>query len=102
MDDVLRLLVRGSANRHTGETSLNKESSRSHMVFTCVVESKTAEDGASTIRRSQLNLVDLAGQWGGGEAVLREAAGIGTGSRLYYKHLVLVPWNLGCTGRRRA
>ena len=31
------------------------------MVFTCLVESRTLEDGASTIRRSQLNLVDLAG-----------------------------------------
>jgi Kinesin motor domain len=46
-------------------TKMNKESSRSHCVFTCVVESKTTEDGMVNIRTSCLNLVDLAGGWGG-------------------------------------
>lgn len=32
-------LVQGLANRRTGATSVNAESSRSHCVFTCVVES---------------------------------------------------------------
>ena len=32
--DVLDLILRGSKNRHVGSTSMNKESSRSHSVFT--------------------------------------------------------------------
>jgi kinesin family member 15 len=63
--DVLQLLSHGAANRHMAETKMNKESSRSHCVFTCVVESKTTEDGMVNIRTSCLNLVDLAGGWGG-------------------------------------
>lgn len=34
------LLLQGLANRRTGATSINAESSRSHSVFTCVVESR--------------------------------------------------------------
>ena len=64
VDDVLRLLARGSANRHVAETAMNSESSRSHSVLMCVVESKTVEDGTTVVRRSQLNLVDLAGETG--------------------------------------
>lgn len=33
-------LLQGLANRRTGATSINAESSRSHSVFTCVVESR--------------------------------------------------------------
>ncbi|KAL5703004.1 TRAFAC class myosin-kinesin ATPase superfamily [Ranunculus cassubicifolius] len=63
MDDVTKILVKGFSNRKTGATSLNAESSRSHSVFTCVVESrcKSASDGLSSIRVSRINLVDLAG-----------------------------------------
>lgn len=49
----MRLLRRGAENRHVGETRLNRESSRSHSVFTCVIERNVrervgdgAEDGA--------------------------------------------------------
>ncbi|KAF5835177.1 hypothetical protein DUNSADRAFT_7806 [Dunaliella salina] len=38
VDDVLTLMRHGAENRHTGETRLNRESSRSHSVFTCTVE----------------------------------------------------------------
>ncbi|EKX45559.1 hypothetical protein GUITHDRAFT_55963, partial [Guillardia theta CCMP2712] len=56
------LLQRGLRNRHVGETSMNKESSRSHSLFTLKVESThlTAE-GLTKQRHSCLNLVDLAG-----------------------------------------
>ena len=39
----MRLLRRGAENRHVGETRLNRESSRSHSVFTCVVERNMSE-----------------------------------------------------------
>ncbi|KAK9683136.1 hypothetical protein RND81_10G119000 [Saponaria officinalis] len=38
--DVIRLLLKGLSHRKTGVTSVNAESSRSHSVFTCVVESQ--------------------------------------------------------------
>lgn len=42
-------------------TSMNRESSRSHAVFTMTLESKESGLGVVNIRTSQLNLVDLAG-----------------------------------------
>nr|DAD24097.1 TPA_asm: hypothetical protein HUJ06_025560 [Nelumbo nucifera] len=63
MKDVSQLLIKGISNRRTGATSINAESSRSHSVFTCVVESrcKSMSDGVSSFRTSRINLVDLAG-----------------------------------------
>ncbi|XP_010673319.2 kinesin-like protein KIN-12B [Beta vulgaris subsp. vulgaris] len=61
--DVIRLLLKGLSHRRTGSTSINAESSRSHSVFTCVVEShcKSMSDGLSSCKMSKINLVDLAG-----------------------------------------
>ncbi|KAK7379612.1 hypothetical protein VNO80_05076 [Phaseolus coccineus] len=61
--DVTQLLIKGLSNRRTGATSINSESSRSHTVLVCVVESrcKSAADGVSRFKTSRINLVDLAG-----------------------------------------
>ncbi|KAJ1696962.1 hypothetical protein LUZ63_005474 [Rhynchospora breviuscula] len=63
LKDVNQLLMKGLANRRTGATSVNLESSRSHCVFTCVIRSqfKNVEDGLNAARMSRINLVDLAG-----------------------------------------
>ncbi|KAI3968084.1 hypothetical protein MKX01_015604 [Papaver californicum] len=63
MKDVRLLLIKGLANRRTGATSINAESSRSHSVFTCTVESrcKSMSDCLSSCKTSRINLVDLAG-----------------------------------------
>ncbi|GLT97693.1 hypothetical protein SLE2022_152460 [Rubroshorea leprosula] len=63
MKDVTRLLTKGLSNRRTGSTTINAESSRSHSVFTCIVESrcKSMADGFSSFKTSRINLVDLAG-----------------------------------------
>ncbi|KAL3354942.1 hypothetical protein AABB24_019165 [Solanum stoloniferum] len=63
MKDVTKLLMKGLSNRRTGATCINAESSRSHSVFTCVVEShcKSMADGLSRLKTSRINLVDLAG-----------------------------------------
>ncbi|RHN42518.1 putative plus-end-directed kinesin ATPase [Medicago truncatula] len=63
MKDVNQLLIKGLLNRTIGATSVNSESSRSHTVFTCVVESrcKSIEDRKSRFKTSKINLVDLAG-----------------------------------------
>ncbi|KAJ7957285.1 Kinesin-like protein [Quillaja saponaria] len=63
MKDVTQLLIKGLSNRRIGATSINAESSRSHTVFTCVIESrsKSMADGLSCFKTSRINLVDLAG-----------------------------------------
>ncbi|XP_031249842.1 kinesin-like protein KIN-12B [Pistacia vera] len=60
---ISAFMMQGLSNRRTGATSINAESSRSHSVFTCVVESrcKSKADGISRFKTSRINLVDLAG-----------------------------------------
>ncbi|KAG0558177.1 hypothetical protein KC19_10G010000 [Ceratodon purpureus] len=81
--DVTRILAKGLANRRVGATTMNSESSRSHSVFTCVIESrsKSEGEGISSVRSSRLNLVDLAGserqkQTGSAGERLKEAGNI--------------------------
>eukprot|EP00891_Asterochloris_glomerata_P008188 jgi/Astpho2/8188/gw1.00120.238.1_t len=60
--EALQLLASGLQNRRVGETRAHRESSRSHCIFTCRVESMVVdEDGTTTSKRACLNLVDLAG-----------------------------------------
>ena len=59
--EVLQLLSKGAVNRHVAATKANTDSSRSHCVFSCVLESKCTEEGVTTMRTSCLKLVDLAG-----------------------------------------
>ena len=58
-EDALNLLFLGDTNRAIGETEMNQSSSRSHCIFTVMVEKRLA--GSDTVIRSKLNLVDLAG-----------------------------------------
>ncbi|KAI3978944.1 hypothetical protein MKX01_016119 [Papaver californicum] len=61
VNDILCLLTRGAANRKVAATNMNRESSRSHSVFTCVIESRWEKDSTTNLRFARLNLVDLAG-----------------------------------------
>ncbi|GAB5030231.1 kinesin-like protein kif11 [Nannochloropsis oceanica] len=59
---TIALLQKGVNNRQTAATLCNKNSSRSHGVFTLkVVVKQTNAAGEEEIRAGQLNLVDLAG-----------------------------------------
>ncbi|XP_053568908.1 kinesin-like protein KIF9 [Bombina bombina] len=77
-DDALNLLFEGGTNRIIGSHILNKNSSRSHCIFTIHLEShsRTLSDPKYTV--SKINLVDLAGSeklgktWAEGQ-VLKEA-----------------------------
>lgn len=61
-EQAYRVLKRGTKERTTGETLMNKSSSRSHCVFTIDLQSTTTEaSGLISYKRSKLNLVDLAG-----------------------------------------
>ncbi|KAL3828638.1 hypothetical protein ACJIZ3_017440 [Penstemon smallii] len=59
--DVIQQLIQGSANRKVAATNMNRASSRSHSVFTCIIESKWESQGVTHYRFARLNLVDLAG-----------------------------------------
>ncbi|XP_024389740.1 uncharacterized protein [Physcomitrium patens] len=61
VQDVVVLLLKGAANRKVASTIMNRESSRSHSVFTCTIESKWVTNSMSNMRFGRLNLVDLAG-----------------------------------------
>ncbi|KAK6913625.1 Kinesin motor domain [Dillenia turbinata] len=61
VNDVLKLLLQGAANRKMAATHMNSESSRSHSVFTCIIESRWEKDSMTHFRFGRLNLVDLAG-----------------------------------------
>eukprot|EP00828_Plagiopyla_frontata_P021557 TRINITY_DN2814_c0_g1_i4.p1 TRINITY_DN2814_c0_g1~~TRINITY_DN2814_c0_g1_i4.p1 ORF type:complete len:650 (-),score=119.18 TRINITY_DN2814_c0_g1_i4:76-2025(-) len=55
-------LAQGKKNRHVGETKMNQDSSRSHSVFTVIVECcEVYSDGQQHITVGKLNMVDLAG-----------------------------------------
>ncbi|RHY30094.1 hypothetical protein DYB32_004629 [Aphanomyces invadans] len=58
-DDVMRLLSMGSAARVTGSTQMNEQSSRSHAIFTLVLQQKRRDSGQLT--HAKFHLVDLAG-----------------------------------------
>uniref|UniRef100_M4E0B5 Kinesin motor domain-containing protein n=1 Tax=Brassica campestris TaxID=3711 RepID=M4E0B5_BRACM len=53
--------LQGAANRKIAATHMNSESSRSHSVFTCTIESIWERDSLTHSRFARLNLVDLAG-----------------------------------------
>ncbi|VAI27870.1 hypothetical protein VPH35_088464 [Triticum aestivum] len=61
VNDIIKLLMQGSMNRKVAATNMNRESSRSHSVFTCIIESTWEKDSTTNLRFARLNLVDLAG-----------------------------------------
>ncbi|CAD5117991.1 DgyrCDS6732 [Dimorphilus gyrociliatus] len=60
--DCQKIMEKGWDNRSVGATLMNKDSSRSHSIFTIHLErSEVDESGEEHIRAGKLNLVDLAG-----------------------------------------
>ena len=60
--DLIDLMRTAQQSRRVGETNMNKQSSRSHCIFTMRVEAKRRlPDGALFETRGQLHMVDLAG-----------------------------------------
>jgi len=57
--DGLDLLMMGNFSRHVASTPINHNSSRSHCIFTIILQSKDKEK--DTYFTSKINLVDLAG-----------------------------------------
>ena len=62
VSDIFAILKKGIQQRQTAETLCNKNSSRSHSIFTMKIMIKeNSYDGEEVVRHGQLNLVDLAG-----------------------------------------
>ena len=70
LSKLLRILAMGEKNRIVARTTLNKRSSRSHLIFCIMIESKPKKNGdrsrtngtkLETAQVSTLNLIDLAG-----------------------------------------
>ncbi len=61
MQELVKKLTIGSQNRVTGQTDMNRHSSRSHSIFSVIIERCENIGGQNKIRVGKLNLVDLAG-----------------------------------------
>ncbi|KAH9804057.1 kinesin-like protein KIN-12F [Citrus sinensis] len=63
-EDITQILIKGLSSRKVGATSVNSKSSRSHIVFTFIVESWCKEASSkcfSSSKTSRICLVDIAG-----------------------------------------
>lgn len=90
-EDALNLLFLGDTNRAIGETEMNQSSSRSHCIFSLLVEKRPYS--TDTVVRSKLNLVDLAGservhKTNSSGQTLKEAQYINTS--LFFLEMVIV------------
>mmetsp|Transcript_27647 Transcript_27647/g.49919 ORF Transcript_27647/g.49919 Transcript_27647/m.49919 type:complete len:1136 (-) Transcript_27647:23-3430(-) len=60
-EETFNILSKGNKNRHMGATLMNKESSRSHAVFSLKIDSRQIQDSSVSLRSSRFHLIDLAG-----------------------------------------
>ncbi|GAB5367013.1 hypothetical protein AAMO2058_001193400 [Amorphochlora amoebiformis] len=58
--ELYKILKEGTTRRAVASTNMNRSSSRSHSIFTCIVE-QCPKDNPSAIKVGKLNMVDLAG-----------------------------------------
>lgn len=77
-EEALHTFFQGDTNRHVAEHSLNKGSTRSHVIFTIHVESRSRVESSEKVIFSKLHLIDLAGservkKTGSDGVVLKEA-----------------------------
>ena len=62
INEMKEVMEAGRKNRHVGETLMNRDSSRSHCIFSIKVEtSEVDKTGMNHYKAAKLNLVDLAG-----------------------------------------
>lgn len=60
-EEAFNLLFEGEANKTVSEHHLNKESSRSHCIFSVYLDIKSRIESSEKVNTSKLNFVDLAG-----------------------------------------
>ena len=58
----MEVIAKGQLNRSVASTNMNRESSRSHAIFTAYIKTCTFDsEGEKTLKTAKLNVVDLAG-----------------------------------------
>ena len=60
-EEAIAMIFEGEINRTISEHKLNKNSSRSHCVFTVHLEIRSRVESSERVKIAKLNLVDLAG-----------------------------------------
>ena len=60
-EEALQLFFMGNSNRITTSTSMNNASSRSHAIFTLIIDTEGIVDDRTLFTSGKINLVDLAG-----------------------------------------
>jgi hypothetical protein len=58
---AIDLILEGEKTRKMASTAMNSKSSRSHAIFTILIETEAMEGDTLKVRKSKLNIVDLAG-----------------------------------------
>ncbi|XP_010928759.1 kinesin-like protein KIN-14I isoform X2 [Elaeis guineensis] len=58
-EELRTIISRGSEQRHTAETQMNDQSSRSHLILSIIIESTNLQ--TQSLARGKLSFVDLAG-----------------------------------------
>ena len=61
IEEALNIIIKGNKLRHVAPTQMNKESSRSHAIFSIYLENKIIKDKKPKIINSVFHLIDLAG-----------------------------------------
>jgi hypothetical protein len=57
--ELLAIIEGGQQRRHTASTQMNRESSRSHLIISVIIESTNLQTQSTT--KGKLSFVDLAG-----------------------------------------
>jgi len=60
-EEAIAMIFEGETNRTVSEHKLNKQSSRSHCVFTVHLEIRSRVESSEKVIAAKLHLVDLAG-----------------------------------------
>ena len=61
VNECIELIKAGTRNRHIGSTQMNKESSRSHSIFTTTLHLVHTTDEKTQTKISKFHIIDLAG-----------------------------------------
>jgi kinesin family protein 6/9 len=84
-EEALNLLFEGETNRAIGQHVLNKQSSRSHCLFTILIECRSMLSAEEKYTISKLNLVDLAGS----ERLAKTNVNL-----FFFKFIIIIIFNL--------
>ncbi|CAL9780923.1 unnamed protein product [Musa acuminata subsp. burmannicoides] len=96
---ALSFIAAGEEHRHVGSNNFNLFSSRSHTIFTLMIESSAHGDEYDGVMYSQLNLIDLAGS----ESSKTETTGLRRKEGSYInKSLLTLGTVIGKLSERRA